>query len=152
MRPMISLSVASLLVIASLASGCAAVPVAASDDPGVQAPVTEELPAGALTGFLVAVTTDPATVTIDTAEWVADDTEPNGYRIDNPDPAQLELALADDARIRILTSTGDPATAATVDVDGLQDWFAGLGSPDEALFDIIRGEDEVVELRFLYRP
>ena len=147
-------TVPALLLLGALATGCAAATADVVDDPIAQpTPAPVPVDDGDHFGFLVAVTTDPATVTIDPAVWVDDAEQPNGYRIDDPGLDPVDLPLADDATIEVLQSTGDPSTAATVTVDELQAWFTDLGQPDEAApFDVVITDGEVTQLRFVYRP
>lgn len=104
-------------------------------------------------GFLTEVSVDPAVVVIDPATWVVSVDEPNGYRIDDPGVPPVELPVAEDAVIEVYTSTGDPATATTVSVAELAEWFAGLGMPEiEAAFNVVVVDGELIEMRFVYRP
>ncbi|MBW3619963.1 MAG: hypothetical protein KY461_06945 [Actinobacteria bacterium] len=138
-----------LLLLAAGAAGCA------DGASGLTEPVTEVVDAfdGEQFGFLTEVSTDPAGVVIDPATWVESDDEPNGYRIDDPGVAPVELAIADDAVIEVFTSTGDPATATNVTVAELADWLAGLSSPEtEAAFNVVVVDGELIEMRFVYRP
>jgi hypothetical protein len=103
-------------------------------------------------GFLTGVDATAGTITLDEAVWVATDDEPNGYRIDNPDDATVVLPIAEEAAIEVLTATGDPATAAAVDADGLADWFTGPAAGQEVAFDLDVVDGAVTALRFVYRP
>lgn len=147
-------SILPLLLFGALATGCATATADVADVPAAKpTPDAVSVADGDHFGFLVAVTTNPAAVTIDPAVWVDDDAEPNGYRIDDPGLDPIDLPLASDAVIEILQATGDPSTTDTVTVDELQTWFTDLGQPDEtAPFDVVVSDGEVTELRFIYRP
>lgn len=103
-------------------------------------------------GFLTAVDATAGTITLDEAIWVSSDDEPNGYRIDNPDATTVVLAVADAAAIEVLMSTGDPATATDVDVQGLADWFDGPAAGQEVAFNLEVVDGAVATMRFAYRP
>ena len=137
-------------LLAAVAAGCADGAAGLPADP-----VKDVLDAfdGGHFGFLTEVSTHPAVVVIDPATWVDSDDEPNGYRIEDPGVAPVELPVADDAVIEVFTSTGDPATATTITVEELADWLAGLGSPEiEAAFNVVVADGELIEMRFVYRP
>lgn len=123
------------------------------DAPGDDAPDGDApLADGEHFGFLAGVDAEAGTVTFDAAVWVSSEEEPNGYRIDNPDAATVELPLADGAAIEVLMSTGDPSTATQVDAAGLGEWFAGPAAGQELAFDVELDGGEITALTFVYRP
>ena len=103
-------------------------------------------------GFLVAVDTAAGTITFDEATWIADDGEPNGYRIENPDHTTEVLPVASGTLVSVLWRTGDPTSEDVTDLLGLSEWFDELGTPDEAAFDVIVHDGAVTSLAFRYRP
>jgi hypothetical protein len=103
-------------------------------------------------GFLTGVDASAGTITFDEAVWVVADDEPNGYRIDNPYGVTVVLPLAEDTAIEVLTSTGDPSTAAAVDADGLAAWLTGAAAGQEVAFDLEVVDGAVSTMRFAYRP
>lgn len=148
---------AAVLAAALLLSACGSDAGNAAEDPS-GAPTTAEpteaapLADGGHFGFLTAVDAASATIGFDEAVWVNSDDEPDGYRIENPDPTVVTLPVADAAVIEILQATGDPSTATEVDVPGLQDWAEGPAAGQDLAFDLEITGGAVTTLRFRYRP
>lgn len=126
----------------------------ATDDQDTEEPTDDgsALADGEHFGFVRGVDADAATVDFDPATWVADDDEPNGYRIDDPDAATVTLPVASDATIEVLTATGDPSTATEVDVTGLAAWADGPASGQDLAFDVVVDGGVVTTMTFVYRP
>lgn len=149
-----SLLPAAAVATALLLSACGADPatgVPATETP-TEAPAAAPLADGEHFGFVTAVDASAGTIGFDEAVWVSSDDEPNGYRIDDPEDTVVTLALAGDADIEVLMSTGDPSTIADVDAAGLQAWFEGPAAGQEVAFDLEVADGEVVSLEFVYRP
>ena len=144
---------AAVLAAALLLSACGTDAGDAAESPTV-APTEAAAPLadGEHFGFLTAVDTATATIGFDAAAWVNSDDEPNGYRIENPEPTVVTLRVADDAAIEVLQATGDPSTATDVDVSGLQDWAEGPAAGQDLAFDLDVTDGQVTGLRFVYRP
>jgi hypothetical protein len=153
MRRLLSLIVAVSGVLVLAACGVDAVGAGDRPAPGddVAGP-SHGLADGSHFGFVTGVDAAAGTITFDEAVWVSTDEEPNGYRIDNPDEATVVLPLAAEATIEVLTSTGDPSTATTVDAPGLEDWFTGSAAGQEVAFDLEVVDGNVDAMRFTYRP
>ncbi|HSK23296.1 MAG TPA: hypothetical protein VK906_08980 [Egicoccus sp.] len=103
-------------------------------------------------GFVTDVDAAGGTITFDPATWVVADDEPNGYRIDNDEVDDEILPVRADAEIDVLLQAGDPATAATVDLEELEDWFRSPASGQEVAFDVTVADGEATALAFRYRP
>jgi hypothetical protein len=146
------LVVAVTFVLVLVACGDALAGDQAGPQPGDAAGPADGLADGPHFGFLTGVDATAGTITLDEAVWVSSDDEPNGYRIDDPDDATVELPLAEEAAIEVLMSTGDPATAAEVDADGLADWFTGPAAGQEVAFNLEVVDGAVATMRFAYRP
>jgi hypothetical protein len=153
MRRLLSfIAVAVTFVLVLVACGAALAGDQAAPEPGDGAGPAGGVADGPHFGFLTGVDPTAGTITLDEAVWVSTDDEPNGYRIDDPDDATVELPLAEDAAIEVLMSTGDPATAAAVDADGLADWFAGPAAGQEVAFNLEVVDGAVTTMRLAYRP
>jgi hypothetical protein len=139
--------VAGLALLAACTGGTSATPTedVAEHDPAA-------LVDGEYFGFVTAVDAAARTITFDPATWVMADDEPNGYRIDNDEAEAEVVPVAADGEIEVLLQAGDPATAASVDIAGLEDWFLGPTSGGEVAFDVTVAGGEATNLAFRYRP
>lgn len=147
-RPLLRrLPLVTAVVLATLAGCTGEAPVA---PPG--GTTTPGLDDGEYFGFVTDVDAAGGTITFDPATWVVADDEPNGYRIENTVVDDEVLRVGTDAEIDVLLQAGDPATAARVDLDALEDWFRTPASGREVAFDVTVADGEATALAFRYRP
>lgn len=140
--------------------GAAPAPATEADAPDTGTDSTDGDPAppaalddGAHLGFVTDVQERDGSVvvTVDPATWVDDPEADNGYRIDDPDDATVDLTVTPDAIVRILRSTGDPSTEELIEPTDLAPWMASIVE-DAPLFDVTVADGVVTAMQFRYRP